>query len=161
MLSIKINHSLSGKRMTIEKKRDLTTSSDHRCLCLLTESHRSGNKGNAVHCTKYFSTVLTLLVLFHARIFMSWKANWPFFANHYSMCWPVVCLPILSFVNCPTYPSLLLFIASLYNWMSLEPNNKKIEYSSVLYLVLFLVIITELSHERLYLFIQSVFISLP
>ena len=54
------------------------------------------------------------------------------------MCWPVVCLPILNLVNCPTYPSLLLFIGSLYNWMSLEPNNKKIEYSSVLYLVLIL-----------------------
>ena len=52
--------------MTIEKKGDLKTSSVRRCLCLLTESHRSGNKGNAVHCAKYFSSVLTLLALFHS-----------------------------------------------------------------------------------------------
>ena len=69
--------------------------------------------------------------LFHSRVFM-------FSFNHYFICWQVVCLPILSNVNCPTCPSLLLFIGSLYNWMSLEPNNKKIEYSSVLYLVLIL-----------------------
>ena len=65
ILTVLNSIALWKKRMTIEKKRDLKTSFAHRCLCLLTESHRSGNKGNAGDCTKYFSTLLTLQVLFH------------------------------------------------------------------------------------------------
>ena len=87
ILTVLNSIALWKKRMTIEKKRNVKGSFAHRCLCLLTESHRSGKRGNAGECTKYFSTVLTLLDLFHSldrfiRVFLCRERQFGlFFAN--------------------------------------------------------------------------------
>ena len=84
ILTVLNSIALWKKRMTIEKKRNVKGSFARRCLCLLTESHRSGNKGDAVRLKKFYHCVdppdpLSPIRLFRSRVFM-------FLFNNFSMC---------------------------------------------------------------------------